>query len=182
MSDLVEVQGLIHAVVTNVAGHALSKADLHDLVQETNLRVLTHTFDATRGSLHGWVSSIARNLAIDAIRRVYRQAIPDSDSLNTAEHNDHEQNVSLSIGSIDLTDPNAADVIEIITREQRLAKVQEVLDALHPDDLHFILISIKEDFDYESYAQKLGVTAVSLRVRKFRLGEKLRQMISKLDS
>lgn len=180
MSDLAGVQNLIRAVVTNVAGHALSQADLNDLVQETNLKALTHKFDEARGSLQGWVSSIARNLAIDAMRRVRRQAIPDSDSLDAAEHNEYNDNAG--IHGIDLSDRSSADIIEILTREHRLAKIQQALAKLHPDDQHFMIVSLREDYDCEKYAAKLGVSPISLRVRKHRLGERLRQIVAKIDS
>jgi RNA polymerase sigma-70 factor, ECF subfamily len=171
--ELLKFQGLIKAVVTNVAGHCLCQSDIQDLVQDTNMKVLTNTFDPARGSMAGWVSTIAHNLAVSALRRTSRHAIPDSDALEDAE---------VGIGDIDVSDPNADDVLYILAREQKLAKIQSLLSKLDPDDQHFLIVSMRDDFDAEAYAKKLGVTPVALRVRKHRLGERLRAMLAVFES
>lgn len=51
-------------------------ADLEDVLQNTLLRLwkLRYHFDPTRGSVEGWAWPIARNLAVDALRRRNREA------------------------------------------------------------------------------------------------------------
>lgn len=182
-SELLKFQNLIRAVVTNVAGHAIDRNDLQDIIQETNIRVLTNTFDPARGSMAGWVSTIAHNQAISALRRMSRHAPPSSDALDAAESGGSDPDEPhVNLGSVDIADPATEDILHILTRERLAEKIEAVLGQLNPDDVHFLLISCREDYSNAEYSKKLGVTEVALRVRKLRLGEKLRALLSKLDS
>ncbi len=184
-SELLKFQGLIRAVVTNVAGQTLDRNDLQDIIQETNLKVLTNTFDPNRGSMAGWVSTIAHNQAVSALRRWNRHAKPASDALESAESGSSDPDASdaaVYLGDLDMADPASTDILHILSRERLKGKIESVIGQLDDDDLHFLLISLKEGFSYEAYARELGTSEVALRVRKHRLAQQLRLMLSKLDS
>ena len=64
--------GLVYSIVRRTVDD-VSTAE--ECVQDTFMRVWqsAHKFDKTRGSLVSWMISIARNLAIDKLRQIYRR-------------------------------------------------------------------------------------------------------------
>lgn len=184
--ELLKVQHVIRSVVFKVAGHSLDKNDLQDILQEVNLRVLSGGYDPARGTMAAWVSYIAHNKAIDALRRWSRRAKPASDAMDQATEGGAGDEDALAnsngIGDIEMADPHTEDILQALTRERMTGKIESVIGQLASDDLHFLLISLKSDFSYEDYAKDLGTSDVALRVRKHRLVEKLRLMLAGLNS
>lgn len=173
VEELLKVQQAIMDAAVRTAGHALDPSDIQDIVQDVNIRVLTGSFDPAKGSMAAWAASMAHNRAIDFIRRKNRRAVPASDALA----DEPEENDQVRIEDIDISDPHAEDVLHMIAADRQLGKAEQVLASLPPDDLHFLLISMDEDFKYADYAKVLGMTEVALRVRKYRITTKLRDAL-----
>jgi RNA polymerase sigma-70 factor (ECF subfamily) len=59
-----------------------------DLVQELFLRLWNRIqdFDESRGSLHGWILAIARNMAIDYIRSAHSRFLTRTRPLDQTDH------------------------------------------------------------------------------------------------
>ena len=178
-------QKLIRAVVFKLAGATTPHADLEDVIQNVNLRLLEGgltQFDPARGSIEAFITVMARSMTIDGWRRTQRRPTPAGDEIDThVGHGEctafHASNPQAS----DLTD-HADDALTMLLREEQRNHVEEIIKRLPPDDQHFLLVSIRPEFDNRAYAKRLGVTEVALRVRKHRLSERLRSMINELKS
>lgn len=171
--DISQYQGLIRGVVGNMTGHTLSRHDIADIVQEVNLRILDENrrpdYDPARGEVTAWIACIARSMSIDALRRHSRR-LPVSGPLEQRNED----------GETFLHDAEdvAEDALEMLMREEKRQRVENAIKRLHPDDQHFLIICVRDDFSYEEYAARLGVKPVALRVRKMRLAERLRAAIA----
>ncbi len=166
---LAEYQKLIKTIVWRIAGHSLTKDDIDDVVQEVNLRLLDPArrpdHDPARGEVSAWIGTMARSMSIDALRK-HGRMLPSSDVLDDDREEPGESLVDVS-----------DDAITMLLREEQLSKLDSVIKSLPPDDQHFLIICLRDDYDNEAYAMRLGVQPVALRVRKMRLADKLRQMI-----
>lgn len=94
-----------------------------DACQETFWRIWNgaHTFDGQRGNFQSWLFGIARNLAIDTIRRqknVVMESLPDS----RASHIERAAGVD--------AEPDVAEVAWVSIQQQQ---VQQALAELPPD-------------------------------------------------
>ena len=181
-NDIAEYQNLIKTVVWRMAGTALTTADIHDVVQDVNLRLLdpdrSPEFDPTRGAKSALIGSMARSMAIDALRRRGRM-IPISD-LTYQGDDGSESSCEDSIDALHQADPLHEiqnDAISTMLREEQRDELSNIIKQLSPDDQHFILICVRDDYDNDAYAERLGVKPVALRVRKTRLADKLKQML-----
>jgi RNA polymerase sigma factor (sigma-70 family) len=181
-----KVQDAITSVVTKIAGHALCQDDLKDLVQDVNIKALTHKFDPNKGSIEGWVCSIAQNVAIDALRKLKRKAsLPASDRLASPCEGNEADRLDNFIDSMSSSMSHTGEtdrIISVLTGWELSECVLRVLRTLSSDDQQFIMYFLSEDYNIEAYAQKLGVAPVTIRVRKHRLIEHLQQLLSEIES
>ena len=185
--DLGQYQTLIRQIASrSLYDSAKRRADVEDLVQEINLRLLSGAlaqYDAARGTIEAFITVMAKTMAIDAWRRSQRRPIAASIEMEASERGGWDDSAgelrSHYLQANDLQD-HSEDALAMLMREEQVNRLDNLIKQLDPDDQHFILVSCQDNFDSKQYAERLGVTEVALRVRKFRLGQKLRQML--LDS
>ena len=79
-SAFAELYRATSAQMTGLVSRIVRRGDASEVVQEAFVRVWEHaaTFDSTKGSAMAWMATIARNLALDEIRRVRRSPLEDS--------------------------------------------------------------------------------------------------------
>jgi RNA polymerase sigma factor (sigma-70 family) len=179
-------QNIIRAVVVRMAGSTSCSADIDDVVQSVNLRLLEHgmaNYDPARGPVESYIAVMARTMTIDAWRRKKRAPLPASDQMDAKENGGYVDGDARpsSISADSITDASD-DALAMLIREERRTRLETAIKKLTPDDQHFLLVSMRPDYDNRLYAQRLGVTEVALRVRKFRLAERLRELLAGTQS
>lgn len=124
--DAMAAAALVRRCQRRVFGIALAitgdRSVAEDVAQETFLRVWRHAtvFDAHRASARTWISSIARNLAIDVVRS--RRAVPVDPLLGLAERDGPDDEVTAeerAVASSLVGDVRRA--VEALPAEQRRA-------------------------------------------------------------
>jgi RNA polymerase sigma factor (sigma-70 family) len=194
--DLAKYQDLIRTVVFKMGGATTPRADLEDVVQNINLRLIETglaNFDPTRGSIEGYISVIAKTMTIDAWRKNQRLPIAASEAMDSSERgaNNVDSNHGVGEGSTGFSvaylaanslEDQSDDTLTMLLRDEQRDLLDSLIKQLPPDDQHFLLVSFKNDFSYKEYAARLGMTEVALRVRKHRIGERIRDLIAKIKS
>jgi RNA polymerase sigma-70 factor (ECF subfamily) len=110
-------------------------------------------FDPRRGNPRAWLFGIARNAALDELRRRGRQA-------------------ELGVDPIDLSDASAASVAE--ESERRLA-VGAALETLDPRERELIALKFFADLSNAEIARVLGVSESNAGTKLHRTVAKLRE-------
>ena len=131
-----------------------SRDAVDDLVQETWLRVLErgHTYDG-RSRFEPWLFTIARNLAIDTMRK--RRIF----SLDATEEDDPEQPIAPPISS----EPSP---FEQAARTEDAHRLAQSLATLEPIYREALVLRFQEDLSLQEMAKVVGapVSTVSTRI------------------
>jgi len=131
-----------------------SRDAVDDLVQETWLRVLErgHTYDG-RSRFEPWLFTIARNLAIDTMRK--RRIF----SLDATEEDDPEQHIAPPISS----EPSPFEQAARTEDAHRLGQSLATLEPIHREAL---VLRFQEDLSLQEMAKVVGapVSTVSTRI------------------
>lgn len=187
MIDIGKYQHIIRGVVIRMAGPTSCAADLEDIIQSVNLRLLEGSiasYDQSRGTVEAFIAVMARSMTIDAWRRKKRAPIAASDEMDARENGGFDEGSeyrSSYLSSEDIMD-HSEDALTMLVREQQRERLEAVIKKLSKDDQHFLLVSMQPDYDNRAYAERLGVTEVALRVRKYRLAERLRSLLAEVQS
>lgn len=122
------------------------RAAAQDLTQETFVRAFTHlgSFDP-RFKFSNWVLRIARNLAIDAIRR----RGPHLVSLDAEE--------GTWAGAGDVPSPDANEGIRLIEQEDLGRAMAEALSHLRPEYRQVVILRYHEESTHEEIAAITGL-------------------------
>jgi RNA polymerase sigma-70 factor (ECF subfamily) len=138
-----------------------NRAVSEDLVQDVFMRMLKHraSFKPDTGFLP-WMYRIARNAAVDHLRRSSRapQAEPDLDARPT--------------------DLPRSD--EVVVEQEQTVLLRQALLALPPDRREVLLLSRYELKSYEEVAQALGITVNNVKIRAHRAIKQLRELYQDL--
>lgn len=186
---LEKYQSIIRVVVARMAGPKTCKADIDDVIQNVNLRLLESgldNYDPNRGSIEAYIAVMARSMTIDAWRRKKRAPIAASDAIEASENGGYNDSSGdgrsyTYVPAESMTD-HSEDALAMLLREEQRNRLEKAIKKLSPDDQHFLLISMRPDYDNQAYAKRLGMTEVALRVRKFRLAERLKALLAALQS
>ncbi|MHB8524876.1 MAG: RNA polymerase sigma factor [Candidatus Acidiferrales bacterium] len=137
-------------------------AEAEDLFQQTWLRVATQIrrFDPRR-NFEAWLFTLARNLAIDHLRRVRPE------SLDEREENDYSTPASLRV-----SDPAALDVVIARERTQQIAEAMDALPVMYREVL---ALRFEEEMKLEEIAEVLKAPLSTVKSRLRRSLENLRQ-------
>jgi len=123
-------------------------------------------YDARRGKVISWLSTLTRSRAIDALRA--RRGNP------TGEDNPNEQPIA--------TDP-ADDPEERTSLGQRAAFVRDALQSLPPDQRAALELSFFAGLSHseiaEQLAEPLGTVKTRIRSAMLRLRERLRPLVGR---
>ncbi len=134
-----------------------SREVAEDLFQETWIRVLekSHQFDP-RWPFETWLFSIARNLALDFLRR--RQP----ESLEVLLHPGDESAVR------EWPDRRSATPFEIVAAGEQAERVKGVLQCLPPDAREVLVLRFQEDMDLSEIAEVVGAPLSTVKSRLYR--------------
>ena len=120
------------------------RALAEDIVHDACLNIWTRaaSFDAQRGSARGWIYSVVRNLALNAVRDAGRQVDVDDDTTHA------------------LQDEQAAlahrEVAEAFELNASLGRLQHCLEALDPARRHCVLHAYVDGCSHGEIAERLG--------------------------
>jgi RNA polymerase sigma-70 factor, ECF subfamily len=125
-------------------------AAVDDLWQEVSLRVLRrlHTLQHA-GAARGWLYQIARNAAMDWLRRCDRAVVRTTGALpdSSASGNDGRA-------------PG-----DNVLSDERIAAVRKALSELPPSQRDALRLRIEEGLDHVQIAQRLGINRQAVEVR-----------------
>jgi RNA polymerase sigma-70 factor, ECF subfamily len=156
--------GVLYAVAYRVAGQ---RADAEDAVVEAFTQAWRDAsrFDASRGSVAGWLAMIARSRALDIVRaRIRRDRI-------TASASSQESQGSPAMGSW------GADPADSLDTTERQQQVQAALETLSPPQRQAIELAFFEGLSQSEIAQRLQEPLGTIKTR-VRLGmQKLRESL-----
>jgi RNA polymerase sigma-70 factor (ECF subfamily) len=132
-----------------------------DLFQQTWLKVLEsiHRFDPER-NFEAWLFAIARNVAIDHLRRRRPQ------SLDELSEND--------IPLLDRFRPQAAGALEQVLSSEQAALVQRALDSQPAMYREVLCLRFEEEMKLEEIAELLAIPLSTVKSRLGRALERLR--------
>ena len=133
--------GVVYAVALRVLGDT---GAAEDILQDIFLQLWRNpqSFDSSRGSLGAWLSVIARNRAIDALRR--RKPQDDIDDVILA-------------GGVDFEDETARKVM--------VAKVRGILGGMNPDQRRAVEMAFFEGLTHTEIAGKTGEALGTIKTR-----------------
>jgi RNA polymerase sigma-70 factor (ECF subfamily) len=156
--------GVLYAVAYRVARQ---RADAEDAVVEAFTQAWRDAsrFEASRGSVAGWLTMIARSRALDIVRaRTRRDRITASASSREAEG-------TLAMGS------SPADPADSYDTTERKRQVQAALETLSPPQRQAIELAFFEGLSQSEIAQRLEEPLGTIKTR-VRLGmQKLRESL-----
>ncbi len=122
-----------------------------DLVQETFLRLVSMRASyQSRGNFSGWIYTIARNVAY---RAASQQGRSEAFQMPRAQPN---------------------DPVEQVGQRELVDALDELIRSMPPADREVLVLSRYEGMDYQQIARITGSTAGAVKVRAFRVLQKLR--------
>lgn len=142
----------VYAYVASVVG---DRASAEDVVAQTFERAYRkrRTFRPDRGSARQWLFGIARNAALDELRRRSRSAVPVPDA------------------GVRTPDPGPPDD----ALDERSAAVRTALAALHPRDRELIALKFFSGLSNAEIAATLGISESNAGTRLHRALTSLRE-------
>jgi RNA polymerase sigma-70 factor (ECF subfamily) len=137
-----------------------------DLFQETWIRVLEkgHQYNP-RWRFEAWLFSIARNLAIDLLRR--RQPESLEALLNTSEEG----------AAREWPDRESATPFETVAAGEQSERVKGVLRRLPPDAREVLVLRFQEDMDLSEIAEVVRAPLSTVKSRLYRGIEAFRNLL-----
>jgi len=142
------------------------REEAHDLTQEVFVRVWKNikSFDRQR-SFKTWIFSIARNLAIDRLRK--HKAIQFSDILFATDAPYEETLADTEL----LPD-------ELFSRTELTQELERAFKKIHPAHVEIILLHLVEEMTFEEIGQVLGEPMNTIKTRYRRALAHLRKELS----
>jgi RNA polymerase sigma-70 factor (ECF subfamily) len=134
-------------------------ADTEDLTQEVFLKIYSNlaSFDAGRGNLQGWITSLTHNLLVDHFRRTRNQRA--TSSLDEGWESAGEFKPVDRLTARDLSPHQSA-------ANKELAKmVQEALTQVSGDLREAVILRDLQDMNYKEIAQVLGIPEGTVKSR-----------------
>ena len=151
-----------------------SASDAEDLTQEVFVKMYRtlDSWDAARGGLNTWLTTLTRNLLVDHFRRSKLERL--SDSLDTAGAPDEE----IQPLADQLADPGQSPDDRLLGRE-RQEMVQAALQKLSPDLRETVILRDLQDMDYKDIARVLKVPEGTVKSRINRGRTELARLLSR---
>ena len=150
-------------------------AEVEEIGQETFLRA--YKFAATYRypqKFSNWLFTIARNQAINHIRRRKRSPIRSSSELNL-------EGVEDGTAKAVAERAFAGNTVGALARREEIEKMLGALDELPADQKEVIVLGIFQDMSYGEMEEVTGTKAVTLRSRMFHGLKKLARMLRSED-
>jgi RNA polymerase sigma-70 factor (ECF subfamily) len=140
-------------------------ATAEDLFQQTWIRVAENAkrFDPNRG-IEPWLFSIARNLAIDYLRRVKPESLDETLPSGTAR--------------VDMLADEQPAVLETLMVQQRSSRLAEAIGELSPMYREVITLRFEEDMKLEEIAALTEMPLSTVKTRLRRGLDALRELLA----
>lgn len=140
-------------------------AAIDDVWQEVSLRVLRHLHTLQQPSaVRGWIYQIARNAAMDWLRRCDRAVVRPTGELPD----------SIAAGD-DGRQPG-----DSVLSAERIAAVRKALDGLPPSQREAIRLRIEDGLDHVQIAERLGINRQAVEVRLCKGRAALRERLAEI--
>jgi RNA polymerase sigma-70 factor (ECF subfamily) len=138
-------------------------ADAEDLTQDVFLKIYVNlaSFDASRGSLPVWITTMTRNLLVDNFRRTRNQRA--TSSLDEGWDQTEELRPRLSAG--DRLADRGPSPHESAAQNELKKMVQKALLKVSPELREAVILRDLQDLDYKEIAQVLGIPEGTVKSR-----------------
>ncbi|HZR85006.1 MAG TPA: sigma-70 family RNA polymerase sigma factor [Candidatus Binatia bacterium] len=171
-----EYSGIVSYGVTVIFqqfGRPSRREEIEDLCQDVFLALFDQDarklrqYQGRNGcSLASWIRVVANRLTIDRLRREGRTvSLDDPNNLESSRVRNAEPDAK----------PGPEPQVE---EAQRAARVREMIAQLPPKDQLFVQLFYFQGLPIEEVAQTIGITTNAAYVRKMRLHEKLRRLVT----
>ena len=134
-------------------------ADAEDLTQDVFLKIYSNlgSFDATRGSLPVWITTMTRNLLVDNFRRTRNQRATNSldDGWEQAEE----------LKPTDRLVASGPTPLESVARKELANMVQGALAKVSVELREAVILRDLQDLDYKEIAQVLAIPEGTVKSR-----------------
>jgi len=147
---------LLPALYNHARWLSREPADAEDLVQETWMRVLERAGQYNgRSRFEPWLFSIARNLAIDYLRRRQTAVLATSNALDST--------AVLELPASEIHSPFLA-----AAKSEDATRIAVALESLEPIYREALLLRFQEDLSLEEIAEVAGapITTISSRIHR----------------
>jgi RNA polymerase sigma-70 factor, ECF subfamily len=151
-----------------------------EIVQETFLTLWNKAerFDGSRGSLTGWLASIARNRSIDRLRAAGRSRATPFSTL-TAGLDEEESAVEWLVASGDLVAAGMPEPApdQALDEWESSASLASTINGLTPVERQAILLAYRDGLTQPEIAARLGWPLGTVKTRSRRALRRLREAI-----
>lgn len=163
LAIITEYGNLVYAVVRNRLRGSAGHEEIKDCVSDVFLEIFRSIdkFSESKGSLKNFVSTIAKNMSLNAFRRVCSNriravSIDDEKSEVLLSHENTEQEVQKKIFSDRLWD---------------------IVNSLGEPDTSIIIYQYFYEFKVHEIAKKLSMTSAAVQKRSIRARKRIKKMI-----
>ena len=156
-----EIVQRYHRRIYNICYRFAGSADdAQDLAQEVFIKMYRtlSSYDAERGALMTWMTTLTRNLLVDHFRKTKHDRVTDSLDTTSSEHED-----SMPLGER-IPDRGPAPDTRVQSREAR-ETVHEALQKLSPELREAVILRDLQDMDYREIATVLKVPEGTVKSR-----------------
>ena len=138
-------------------------ADAEDLTQDVFLKIYTNlgSFDAARGSLPVWITTMTRNLLVDNFRRTRNQRATSS----LDEGWDQNEELRPRLSALDRLADAGPSPHEAAARNELKKMVEKALMKVSADLREAVILRDLQDMDYKEIAQVLEIPEGTVKSR-----------------
>jgi len=138
-------------------------ADAEDLTQDVFLKIYMNlaSFDAARGSLPVWITTMTRNLLVDHFRRTRNQRATSS----LDEGWDQSEDLRPRLSAQDRLADAGPSPHEAAARNELKSMVEKALMKVSADLREAVILRDLQDLDYKEIAQVLGIPEGTVKSR-----------------
>lgn len=160
-----EYGGYVYAVVVDKLRDLGSQEEIEDCVSDIFVELFTelHSFDSRKGSLSGYISVIAKRMAINAYQRLT-----------------YHRNVTVSIDSDEaVTLKTAENLCDDLQKKQFRQRLWEIVDSLGDPDSQIIVWQYFYDLKLSDIAERLAMSAAAVQKRSHRARKRIGAILEK---
>lgn len=154
-----------------------SRDGAEDATQDVFLKVYRNlrSFDASRGSLHTWITTLTRNLLVDQFRRTKLERATSSLDVSASGNDDEGPTISER-----LPDQRPGQEQQYAGLELK-ARIQHALTQISPELREAVILRDLEDMDYREIAAVLKIPEGTVKSRISRGRGELGRMLQRME-
>ncbi len=168
------VEASLRAIVTG-----LSDEDVEDIISTTWLKALNNidSFEP-QAKFSTWLTQIAKNTALDRLRKKSNKDRIISGSANVPVHDSENSPELINVTA----DPKAFLPDEEYSSREGIHLLRKAINELPESLKKPLLMTMFEDKDYDTIAEELGITKQALKNRIHRARTEIKDKISKREN